>query len=464
MNLLNRYLTGRRFLLLTVFCLVLRSVMHVAAQPTEIGAYQITRTSESNVDFFTTNYGIFGLDILNGRSGLIWPASTTRRYLFGAGFWFGVRKYVADSGRLVPLVLMGYNPNSGASEFTPGRAGDATADEGVDDSERGIGLNRLYNSTDHDRLTGALLENPDAWPLWPVWLDPVLEAANPMYAGSFLPEPEQRLDAESNGWSPAFFVDQEFFSVYRDNDLSRYQVGAANAAALGYPLGIEVQSRVFAWADGRAKDAVILTYAFINRSNDTLHDCYFSPVLDPDVGQATNDRVSTVIAERALDTLNMAQAWSESSNGDNAYGYFGIDMLATPAVDGAGFLRTDRPFYPPEEQVGLSSVRNWVIDNDPRTIPERYEFMSTDYFDGDNGAGDKRILISSGPFSMAPGDTARFAVALLFAEGTHTIRTGTDNENLIALSSWLQQRFDRGMRAVSSVRQLGEIIRRLNLE
>lgn len=447
---------------------MLTSAMQMAAQPepesAPDGPYQIARTSESNVDFFTTNYGIFGLDIRNSRSGLLWPASTTRRYLFGAGFWFGARKYVADSGRLVPLVLLGYNPNTGASWFTPGRAGDPTADEGVDGSEQGIGLNRLYNSTEHDSLSGALLENPESWPLWPVWLDPVLESTSPMYAGTFLPEPEQRLDAGGNGWSPAFFADQEFFSVYRDNDLSRYEIGAAAAVALGYPLGIEVQSRVFAWADGRTKDAVILTYDFINRSNDTLYDCYFSPVFDVDVGDHVNDRVSTVIAERDLDTLNMAQAWSEPSNRDDAFGYIGIDMLLTPAVDGAGFLQTDRPFYPPEEQVGLSSVRNWIIDNDPETIAERYEFMSTDYFDGDNGAGDKRILISGGPFSMLPGDTARFAVALLFAEGTHTVRDGTDNENLIALSSWLQQRFDRGMRAVSSVREIGEVIRRLNLE
>ena len=54
---------------------------------------------------------------------------------------------------------------------------------------------------------------------------------------------------------------------------------------------------------------------------------------------------------------------------------------------------------------------------DPRTPEERYQFISTGSLDGDNGPGDKRVLMGTKPFSLRPGDKAHFAIAFVVLEG-----------------------------------------------
>jgi hypothetical protein len=113
-------------------------------------------------------------------------------------------------------------------------------------------------------------------------------------------------------------------------------------------------------------------------------------------------------------------------------------------VDDKGFLRRDKIRYDASEQLGLATFRNWTIQNDPRTPEERYDFMSDRSRDVDNGPGDKRFLMATGPFTMRPGDTARIVIGIAFAYGKSTFPNGTwqDMEKLLQLNRFAQTVYD----------------------
>ncbi|MCU0607732.1 MAG: T9SS type A sorting domain-containing protein [Candidatus Edwardsbacteria bacterium] len=96
---------------------------------------------------------------------------------------------------------------------------------------------------------------------------------------------------------------------------------------------------------------------------------------------------------------------------------------------------------PPDSQLGMTSFRIFTIDIDPATDSARYVTMQgydyttgiMDAFDqtGVNMPGDKRFLMASGPFHLAPGDSAATCVAVMAAHDTLTIRSLSDDAQII---------------------------------
>ena len=183
-----------------------------------------------------------------------------------------------------------------------------------------------------------------------------------------------------------------------------------------------------------------------------------APAMDMDLGAPANDHTSIAIPNKADDTLNLGVQWSEATGeGSKVFGYVGMDFLESPAIDGQNFIRKDKRAYEQHEQLGLRTFRNWIIDIDPKTPEERYDFMARVQRDVDNGGGDKRFLMSTGVFNMRPGDTARVVCAILCAYGydpqqpTKTIVGATgawDNmKRLIELDTFAQYVYDNNFRA-----------------
>ena len=85
----------------------------------ETPVYQQEKNTVSNVEFTTTNYGIFGLDVESSSNGGTWPRNSKNGYIFGGGIWFGAQKLV--DGKMRSLVELSYNPNTGKSWMVPGR-------------------------------------------------------------------------------------------------------------------------------------------------------------------------------------------------------------------------------------------------------------------------------------------------------------------------------------------------------
>jgi hypothetical protein len=422
--------------------------------PTNV--YENLRNNISSIDYYTTNYGIFGLNILQNRAGGIWPRGQTTAYIFGGGIWFGARKRALDSvGNAIPasdgsdslrrMSVIGYNPNSGASWMTPGRIGPDWRNSPADNSPEGINNYRIYYSTDYSAETGQALDIEDLqqagapWPIWSTHPDKTLKSNG--YLGDYVENRTLR-NKEMFPRGPAIISGEDVFTTYKDTDLNRYEISLTQVKQMGYPIGIQVEQTEYSWGFGDYANFMFVKYVIINRSSDTLRDCWMSPALDMDIGQAGNDRTKIAIENPDDDSLNLGVQWSETE--PYHYGYVGVDFLESPAVDDEGLLRRDKIRYDAAEQLGLQTFHNWTIQTDPRTPEERYDFMADRSRDVDTGPGDKRFLMATGPFTMRPGDTARVVVGIAFAYGVGTVPNGTwqDMAKLLQLNRFAQTVYD----------------------
>ena len=139
--------------------------------------FMVLRDSISDIDYYASNYGIFGLNVARNSQGFSYPRVNGKSYLFGSGLWFGTRKRYQDT--LTTLVFSTYNPNSGASWATPGEYRDTTNPA------------PLYNSLEHDPTSGAWIVGSSPMPktTWPLWLAPGSKyRAYPFALGTFEPD------------------------------------------------------------------------------------------------------------------------------------------------------------------------------------------------------------------------------------------------------------------------------------
>jgi len=129
---------------------------------------------------------------------------------------------------------------------------------------------------------------------------------------------------------------------------------------------------------------------------------------------ASNDHVSYYQEEPYL---NMAYAWTNTDKGEagKGFGYLGITMILSPVIGEKGRPDNSKLFDKNYIPIGLRTFKNWNLMDDLQEDVARYAFISLNEYDGDNGPGDKRMMMSSGPFDMYPGDTAIFAVQINFA-------------------------------------------------
>jgi hypothetical protein len=335
-------------------------------------------------------------------------------------------------------VMITYNPNSGQSWMVPGSIEDG---EDVDQGSSGIQKNRIYFSTDFNVSDGTDLTNKD-FPKWPIWdSSPTDTLRVNNYYGNYINDPSSR-DRSVSPKGPAFVSNEDIFAVFKDTDLSRYEGGELNRAGEGFPLGFQIEQMIYSWGFGDYADFVFLKYLFIHpkqiapgKFTDTLFQCWMAGVMDVDIalrtnpiGGAQNDRARYFSEE---DTLNLAVQWTNSDRGEanNNFGYLGFNFLESPAVDPDGFIRKDKKQFPVTEQLGLRTMRNWPITFDPLANEDRYNFMSTGQRDGDDGPGDRRLLMATGPFNMSPGDSARIVVGIILgATATGKDATGTTED------------------------------------
>lgn len=432
------------------------------------GLFDNQKNTVSNLEFFASNYGIFGYDIANRVGGGYWPRNSKNQYIYAGGAWFAALKPrpgagVDANGKPIykQYVVVTYDPRTAQSWFVPGRIRDKNDKPTYEADFNDIYKYRTYFSTDFNRTTGEPLDPSDRYN-WPVW-DTVDKDTlkNSRYFGLYV-EDETKRNVETYPKGPAFISGEDIFATFKDTDLNYYQKGYGKAKEEGYPLYVQIENMIYSWGFGQYKDMVFLKYDFINMSPDTLLQCWHAPVMDVDVGRnpftafgARNDRVSWYTCDT---TLNMAVQWSDPENGERGFGfgYLGFDYLESPSInkyyiidgegnkvqvlpsptmpypyyfnrdgdtlypnedtwDDTGYLRKTRRVYPVEEQLGLVTFQNWSIQDDKVTDEQRYEYMSDANPAKDTGPGDKRYLMATGAYNMLPRDTARVVVGVLLA-------------------------------------------------
>ncbi len=470
------------FLLIGIFALLNSSNAYIAKkakekeaeiQRTSTGVFDLQQNRVSNIQFYTTNYGIFGLNVARGDGGGYWPRNSRNQYIFGGGYWFGCEKFrpiaANDTSvrKLNKYVSISYNPNNARSWLVPGRVDTNVAVNAVNKNE--TKKYRTYFSTDFSPNDGTPYNVSDG-PNWPIWSIGGVEDTlkKHRYFGFFVDNPEERnLKTTSRG--PSFISGEDIFSTYHDGDLTYYDGGKSLRESQGYPLNVQTEQMIYSWGFGDYQNFIFVRYDIINRSKDTLYNCWLAPIMDVDVARApalqigaTNDRVRYFNKDT---TLNMAYQWSNNEFGEanNGFGYLGFDFLESPAVirhfDTTGleiikpdtrFVRKDRKTYPVSEQLGLVTFRNWSIADDKLLDLDRYLYISSGARDDDTGPGDKRFMMATGPYHLRPGDTSKVVVGIIIAnasKGKDPDGTPEDTKGLEVSDRFAQTVYDNSFQA-----------------
>jgi hypothetical protein len=180
----------------------------------------------------------------------------------------------------------------------------------------------------------------------------------------------------------------------------------------GRPIGVQLYQSVYAWADEQAQDIMFFRYVVENQTEDSLR-LYAGVVCDPDIGEFDDDMYG-----------GFYRRWFRRGPNDSLY----VDHLAyaydadnsepgwdTVGVVGLVFIRTPR-------DLGVAAMKKFSVENDPVTDVKQYLIMagydcSTRVYcpidTVDEAEGDKRFLISTGPFDLAPRQSDSFVVALV---------------------------------------------------
>jgi hypothetical protein len=336
----------------------------------------------NQLSMFVTNIGSFAYDLGAQNSGLEFPKGTLKTCVYAAGLWMG-----AKVGNEVRVTVAEYS-----QEFVPGPmvGGGPAPDQPT---------YRVYKVSRED-TTG--------------WADWVANAA-PLGAP---------VDTVSGLVVPHIIGDQTMWAVFNDADPNRHTNDAGNSA----PLGVEIQLTAFAFnRQGALGNTAFLSYKIINKGANTLDSAYVSIWSDPDNGGAGDDLVGVDT------TLSLGYCYNATNN-DNVYGNrppaVGFDFFQGPTVNG--------------EILPLRSFNKYVNGTDPNATQQSYNYMKGLNADGtpvidpttnqvtpytnpgdpvagtgwlDTNPADRRLMLSTGPFTMVPGDTQTVVTAVIVGQG-----------------------------------------------
>lgn len=353
-----------------------------------------SRIDVNNSDCWVTNYGSFAWDISTGDPGYIFPKGTTKTAIFSAGLWMGARV----NGQ-VRVSVAEYS-----STYAPGRIVGGAAEDPEDPALRVYTL-----------APGGLNDDTAVWPC------------------------AQGAPCNQDG-TPQRLGDMTLFGVY--NDLS--PEAATNNAASPDPLGVEVRQTSFAFnRTGALGNVIFLKFQVINPpTGNLLEDMYLSIWSDPDLGGSSDDLVGCDT------TLSLGYCYNATNN-DNLYGSappaVGFDFFQGPIVPSPGDVAyVDGRAIPDYRNLPMTSFNKYINGTDPGSPGDAYNYMrglnpdgttvidpttgqpTTYFMPGDpvsatgwvdSNPADRRMMLSSGPFTMAPGDTQTVVTAIIIGQG-----------------------------------------------
>lgn len=367
----------------------------------------------NDVNAYISNYGMIAHDASTTLPGLYWPSGyPSETYAYGGGLWIGG---LVDAGgsSYDTIVAFGYNPMTGNTDFMPGDLSSAP----------------LYDS---DSLIVYMSDSSNNGYDWPL--------KNSAMRDSVI----SGLDSYA-----------EFYKVD-----SAYDNGI-----IMNPLGVKIIQNGYQWG-GPLKDCLVLKFKIINIRTDMkdIEQCYLGAMFDFDIGDELvyhNDLLGfidtmTVDYGSSSDTLMqintmyqfqlpLEPGWSHKPAKPS------VTMLESPIANDTVDLYHDGSFLIlPGEELGMTSCRFYSITNDPDSIFQKYlnlagydhvtynpAFPESSFIpfpdwgfnimgfpgqtEDSTEAGDKRLLISSGHFTLAYGDTADFTICIMMNQASEDI-------------------------------------------
>ncbi|MEO0556808.1 MAG: T9SS type A sorting domain-containing protein [Bacteroidota bacterium] len=392
---------------------------------------------------FNTGSLFFGGSTTSGDGYLI-PRDTHNSPMLAAGFWLG---------GLVDADLRVAAARYGGWDYWPGPL-DAAANPPQDCSEH----DRIYvvsrSDISHYYATGELTEDLRDWPH---------QLGAPVIDGDGDPT---NYDLEA-GDQPDLIGNVAAWWVMND---------AGNEHNPGAPLGVEVRVQAFLYGSRRETASPVLLqttfvrYEIINRGRQTIEPMYATMWSDVDLGDAGDDYIGS-------DSLrNMVFVYNDS-NDDSAYGSpppaLGIQILQGPIGLANGRDDDfDGSVDEPGESLGSTASGSYIGGGpdgtqDPGRPVEYYNYMrglwgdgspryeygtgfqqagsgirtTRFHFAGDpvtrayysevntdgNGTvspqGDRVMMVSTGPFRIAPDESTTLLFAFPFGQGTDNLQS-----------------------------------------
>jgi len=394
---------------------------------------------------FTTNVGSFAYDngsMFGKADGLYYPRGTNKTVMYAAGLWLGAK---VNGDLRVSLAEYSHTYVPGPMIFGGAQPDDPSF--------------KVYKIIEELKTSGFYdgprpAADPDQQELWDDYHNWPADQGAP-------------LDWYGN---PKFLGDQTLWCVFNDYDPTVH----TNSSGTSEGLGVEIQLTTFAFTPFEPDDpyakTIFMRYLIINRTGDTLSDMYISLWGDPDVGDASDDFVGCVPAQ------DLGYAYNATNN-DFDYGpdppAVGFDILQGPIVpslgDTAVFLGRKRPHY---RNLPMTTFAKYINGTDPDNPQETYWYMqgldakhggvpiidpttstpTTYMLSGDPIAGtgwidedpaDRRMMCTSGPLTMAPGDSQEVYLAVIVGHGADRLESVS---RLIITSNAIQDLFDREMK------------------
>ncbi|MFK7845704.1 MAG: T9SS type A sorting domain-containing protein [Rhodothermales bacterium] len=346
---------------------------------------------------------------------------------------------------------------TGPREFWPGpldKQGNPPADCSAYDQLWEVNRQDLLQLRQH----GKISENIRNWP-WTL--------GAPVIDGDGIPDnynPE-------GGDLPELYGHQRIWWIMNDR-------GNAHLTTESEPIGIEVHASAFAFDNPpMLQDHTFYEYRLINKNTVPITDAYFTYWTDADLGNFDDDYVGSD------SLLHLGYYYNADNDDEGGYGEappaVGFTFIKTPVADQDGVDNDrDGEIDEPGEMMGASSVMNHSkghgIVGPPLVIADYYNYMRALWKDGSTikegwyhgnmdqiwpepwpeelaptstrfsfsgdpvtasfwsennidkkglaaDPADRRLHTSSGPFSIAPGDTIHIAFAVLWARGDNNL-------------------------------------------
>jgi len=390
-----------------------RSPQYVEA-PVDSAVFDVNRI----LDYLSNNCNIIDYNI-DGYAGMSWPGGEFPGICFQAGFWIAGKDSTGD----IRCAAAEY-----ASELLPGKIlPDGSPDDPYQSKYKIYTINR-GNTSSSDYLN------------WPV---------------------ADGAPTDENG-HPLLLGDQTHWFVCNDADSSTHQ-RVFNTD----PIGVECQYTIFGVDSIEGlQDIMFIKGLFINKGHTILDSCYIGLWSDPDLGSAWDDYVG-------CDTsLNLVYCYNGDDD-DYDYGSripsFGAQLLQGPIVPSIGdtarfiekvvpdaknrsldnfvfYIGASPTYYDPETaREVFNYIKGRMGNGNPIINPQTGE-PTTIYFPGDpvsqtgwldKWPSERRFLMSSGPFTFAPGDSQEVIYALMVGESVDQYSGISSLRKLCQLTQYL---------------------------
>ena len=349
------------------------------------------RIDANDISMVVTNNGSFAYDMINGTAGFEFPKGSGKTAVFAGGLWLGAQVFGQPR-----VAVAEYS-----EEYQPG----SMVGGGPDNPDR---LEyKVYKLRRHYATTSER------------------DAALADYNSGAVPHGAPAVSVLPDG-SLSTLGDQMTWCVFNDADPGRH-------LAFGTPpLGVEVQQTTFAYdSPGPLGRTVFVRYLIRNQGSNFLQNTYVGLWMDADIGGFVDDLVGC--------HPNAGLGFMYNAPGADAiYGgqppAVGVDLLRGPSVSGSplglgsyvGYVNGEGPGSALEVYRGLQGLN--VFGSaflDPTTgLPTTFMFPGDPVTgDGwiDGAPADKRMLLGSGPFALAPGQSQEVLYAIIVGQENSSI-------------------------------------------